>query len=340
MNQKITDIHAFTSGLPSRLVCWLAPLVAALLLAAFSLYIEAGKLAFGVPFESLYSFQLTIYSDLLLLAATVVYVAHWRFTGKAVGRWATTLASTGTAGVMAGVLTRWFEMPRVWEEGHVPLSDLYEVTGLFTAATMVIYLAMESFYRNRSAGAFVMPIVSVAVAFDIWLMANGQASPNHLPTALDGVWLDAHVLANVVGYGAFSVAAGMGGLYLIRYLADARIKVEEYSTNIRMSPRLDLLEDLMVKTIIVGFCVFTLATLLGSVWAHQVWGSYWSWEPKQTWALVVWLTYALFFYFRYARGWLGVRTAWWVIAGFCMTLFSFIGVNFLFTGLHAFGKLH
>jgi cytochrome c-type biogenesis protein CcsB len=314
-------------------------IVAMFALTALVVFLERDRLVFGMALESLYSFQLAIYSDLLLLAATVVYIAHWWFTSKTVGRWATALATTGTAGIVASVLARWFEMQRAWHVGHVPLSDLYEVTCLFTAVTMAIYLAIESFYRNRSAGAFVMPIVSAAVLLNIWLLANGQASPNHMPADLDTLWLHAHVLANVIGYGAFTVAAGMGAFYLRLYGREVRMEVE-YSTTIRMSPRLDLLERLMVNAVVIGYFVFVAATLLGSVWAGRVWDSYWSWEPKEVWALLVLVTYSMYFYFRSAHGHKGVRSARWAVAGFVATLSVFIIISLFFPGQHAFARMH
>jgi ABC-type transport system involved in cytochrome c biogenesis permease subunit len=85
--------------------------------------------------------------------------------------------------------------------------------------------------------------------------------------------------------------------------------------------------------------VFSLAVVLGSAWAYEAWGGYWSWDPKETWALIVWLVYGGYLHARLTHGWNGPRLAWWAILGFGVTLFCYLGVNMLLSGLHSYGKL-
>ena len=105
------------------------------------------------------------------------------------------------------------------------------------------------------------------------------------------------------------------------------------------SPSLELMDDLMYKAIAVGFAFFTIATVLGAFWAAEAWGGYWSWDPKETWALIVWLNYAAWLHMRLMKGLRGTPAAWWSLAGLVITTFAFLGVNMFLTGLHSYGTL-
>ena len=95
----------------------------------------------------------------------------------------------------------------------------------------------------------------------------------------------------------------------------------------------------MYKMIALGFAFFTVATILGALWAAEAWGGYWSWDPKETWALIVWLNYAAWLHMRMTKGWNGNPMAWWAIIGLFVTLFAFLGVNMFLSGLHSYGEL-
>ena len=104
-------------------------------------------------------------------------------------------------------------------------------------------------------------------------------------------------------------------------------------------PAFELLDDLMYKSIAVGFAFFTIATILGAFWAAEAWGGYWSWDPKETWALIVWLNYAAWLHMRLMKGLRGVPSAWWALVGLAVTTFAFLGVNMFLSGLHSYGEL-
>ena len=104
-------------------------------------------------------------------------------------------------------------------------------------------------------------------------------------------------------------------------------------------PPLALLDDLMYKSIAVGFVIFTIATVLGASWAPEAWGGYWSWDPKETWALIVWLNYAAWLHMRLMKGLRGTVSAWWALVGLVVTTFAFLGVNMFLSGLHSYGTL-
>jgi cytochrome c-type biogenesis protein CcsB len=138
-----------------------------------------------------------------------------------------------------------------------------------------------------------------------------------------------HVPANFIGYGTFALAAMVG----IAYLLKANGKLED-----RLPP-LEVLDDVMYKAIAVGFAFFTIATILGALWAAEAWGGYWSWDPKETWALIVWLNYAAWLHMRLMKGLRGQVAAWWAVVGLLVTTFAFLGVNMFLSGLHSYGEL-
>jgi cytochrome c-type biogenesis protein CcsB len=105
------------------------------------------------------------------------------------------------------------------------------------------------------------------------------------------------------------------------------------------TPSLELMDDLMYKAIAVGFAFFTIATVLGAFWAAEAWGGYWSWDPKETWALIVWLNYAAWLHMRLMKGLRGTASAWWALGGLVITTFAFLGVNMFLSGLHSYGEL-
>ena len=104
-------------------------------------------------------------------------------------------------------------------------------------------------------------------------------------------------------------------------------------------PALEVLDDVMYKSIAVGFAFFTIATVLGALWAAEAWGGYWSWDPKETWALIVWLNYAAWLHMRLMKGLRGTVAAWWALTGLAITTFAFLGVNMFLSGLHSYGEL-
>lgn len=107
----------------------------------------------------------------------------------------------------------------------------------------------------------------------------------------------------------------------------------------RKLPSLEILDDIMYRAIAVGFAFFTVATILGALWAADAWGTYWQWDPKETWALIVWLNYAAWLHMRLIKGLRGSMAAYWALAGLLITSFAFLGVNMFLSGLHSYGEL-
>ncbi|HMZ29417.1 MAG TPA: c-type cytochrome biogenesis protein CcsB, partial [Thauera aminoaromatica] len=242
-------------------------------------------------------------------------------------------ALTWIAAVMGttGLFVRWYESYLLGPEiGHIPISNLYEVFVLFALMTALLYLYYEGRYATRRMGAFVMIVISAAVAFLLWYTFTREAHEiQPLIPALQSYWMKVHVPTNFIGYGAFAVSAMVGTAYL---LAERGILASRL-------PPLRVLEDVMYKAIAIGFAFFTIATILGALWAAEAWGTYWQWDPKETWALIVWLNYATWLHMRLTKGLRGAVLAWWAVVGLLVTTFAFIGVNMFLTGLHSYGAL-
>ncbi|HEY9150057.1 MAG TPA: c-type cytochrome biogenesis protein CcsB [Gammaproteobacteria bacterium] len=271
----------------------------------------------------------------LYVMATVTYFAHL-FSGSAfVGKVASAMTWSATTMGLVGLMVRWRETYLVGADGgYIPVSNLYEVFILFAIITALIYLYYEGRYRTRSMGAFVLLVISAAVGFLLWYsLDRGAHEIQPLVPALQSYWMKIHVPANFVGYGCFALSAMLGVAYLIA------ARVTPGSTLARRLPDLELLDDVMYKSIALGFAFFTLATILGALWAAEAWGGYWSWDPKETWALIVWLNYAAWLHMRLTKGWRGTPMAWWAIIGLFITLFAFLGVNMFLSGLHSYGGL-
>lgn len=230
-----------------------------------------------------------------------------------------------------GMLVRWYESYlKGGDIGHIPISNLYEVFVLFSLLTALFYLYYEKHYQTRALGAFVLLVISAAIGFLLWYTVSRDAQEiQPLVPALQSWWMKIHVPANFIGYGTFSLAAMVGVAYLCKSKGILANRL----------PELTVLDDLMYKSIAVGFAFFTIATILGALWAADAWGGYWSWDPKETWALIVWLNYAAWLHMRLMKGLRGTFAAWWAVIGLVVTTFAFLGVNMFLSGLHSYGQL-
>ena len=272
-----------------------------------------------------------MWMNVLFVLAMLTYwfalFARSSFAGKV----ATSLTWTAVLMGFVGLMVRWYESYLIAPDvGHIPLSNLYEVFILFCLITSLMYLYYEQRYATKQLGGFVLLVVSSAVGFILWYTFSRHANGiQPLVPALQSYWMKIHVPANFVGYGAFSLAAMVASAYL---LASKGILASRL-------PAVEVLDDLMYKAISVGFAFFTIATILGAVWAAEAWGGYWSWDAKETWALIVWLNYAAWLHLRLVKGLRGPMLAWWALIGLLVTTFAFLGVNMFLSGLHSYGTL-
>ncbi len=243
------------------------------------------------------------------------------------------LGKAGTFGLIgsfvlhtAALLLRWRESYELGI-GRAPLSNLYESLVFFAWTVCLLYLIVEWRTRNRSAGAFVTPLMFLAMAYASFSPnISNQIQP--LIPALKSNWLITHVVTCFLGYAAFGLSFGFSIMYLFKKNGNAR---EQGS----LIPARDALDELNYQMVVIGFLMLTLGIITGSVWAHSAWGSYWSWDPKETWSLITWLVYAAVIHSRMVRGWRGNKIAVLCIIGFACVLFTYFGVNYL-AGLHSY----
>ncbi len=322
---------------PARLFVLAVALLALLALWRYGADYELRKSAFLLKYflESQAAFM---WMSALYVLATLVYFAALFGRSTFVGKTATVLTWSATVLGMTGLLVRWRESYLLGADiGHIPVSNLYEVFILFALITALLYLFYEDRHRTRALGGFALLAISGAVAFLLWYTFDREAHHiQPLIPALQSYWMKIHVPANFIGYGAFALAAMVGVAYLLRQRAETHRPDGLLAT---MLPPSELLDDMMYKTIALGFAAFTIATILGALWAAEAWGGYWSWDPKETWALIVWLNYAAWLHLRLTKGWRGAPMAWWAIVGLLVTLFAFLGVNMFLSGLHSYGTL-
>lgn len=274
----------------------------------------------------------------LFVLATLTYFFGLFARSEFAEKTASAMTWSAAAMGLVGLLVRWRESYLISHDvGHIPVSNLYEVFVLFAVMTALIYLYYEMRYRTRAMGGFVLLIISAAVGFILWYTFERQAHEiQPLVPALQSYWMKIHVPANFVGYGCFALSAMVAVAFLFTDRAQKRGQPGWLSSRL---PAGELLDDVMYKSIALGFAFFTIATVLGAMWAAEAWGGYWSWDPKETWALIVWLNYAAWLHMRLTKGWRGAPMAWWAIIGLFVTLFAFLGVNMFLSGLHSYGEL-
>ncbi|PWG65762.1 c-type cytochrome biogenesis protein CcsB [Sediminicurvatus halobius] len=315
---------------------WYSVAVGAASLLAVMRYPELAAAQSDFLLRYLLSSQSAImWMSALFPAATLAYGLALALNSDFTGRVASALTWTAAGAGLTGLMVRWHETYLHGADiGYIPVSNLYEVFVLFAVMTALIYLYYEAAYRTRAMGVFVLTIISASVAFLLWYHFDRQAyAIEPLVPALQSYWMKIHVPANFVGYGCFAIAAMLGVAYLIR------VRAREGGALAERLPTLAQLDDVMYKVIALGFAFFTVATILGALWAAEAWGGYWSWDPKETWALIVWLNYAAWLHLRFTKGLRGTPMAWWAIAGLFVTTFAFLGVNMFLSGLHSYGEL-
>jgi ABC-type transport system involved in cytochrome c biogenesis permease subunit len=262
-----------------------------------------------------FNLSLAGYLAALLFSVADVFSSRRRF-GIAV----TTLLSAGLFAQTVYMIWRWAEA------GRAPFSNMYESLVLFAWAVVAVYLGIvvgRATSRGAASGAAAYSWLAAAAAL-LAALTLAYASTYHdsaikpLMPALRSNWLTFHVLSCFLGYGAFAVGAAAS----IGYLITGK----------------DAFDDATARTISFGFLFLTVGIIAGAVWANSAWGTYWSWDPKETWSLITWLIYAVFLHCRFLRGWKGKRAAWISVLGFASVIFTYFGVNYLLSGLHSYAN--
>ena len=244
---------------------------------------------------------------------------------------------------------------RWWESGHFPISNLYESLCFLAWACTLTQLLVERTWPSPIVSAAATPMGLGCIAFASFALPDQLQTSAPLVPALRSSWLVMHVSVIMVSYAALLVGSllslavlftdrgealelrsssiGSGGYRRAVATTEGgliQLQSVQFSTN-------EQLDSLSYRTITVGFLMLTVGIVSGAVWANEAWGSYWSWDPKETWALICWLVYAAYLHTRLSRGWQGRRPALVAVAGLVVIAVCYIGVNLLGIGLHSYG---
>lgn len=265
------------------------------------------------------------------LLCTVLYLAGVVFRTKRLLVAGTICGAATIAVQTVGIILRWVESYSMGY-GHAPLSNLYESLVFAAWAIMLIYLIMEWRSGQRVLGVFPALFAFLAMAYASFSTGvDSKIQP--LVPALKSNWLIAHVVTCFLGYAAFAISFGISILYLV---ARYTYSNPNPGGTVSAMPTTRQLDGFNYQMVLFGFLWLSVGIITGSIWANSAWGTYWSWDPKETWSLITWLIYAALLHARSMQGWRGIRVAWLSIAGFACVLFTYFGVNFLLRGLHSY----
>ncbi len=270
-------------------------------------------------------------TTLFLPPALILYVVasagFW--TDRATGRhrW----AGYATAALAAGAVLHALDLvARGIQAGNIPVANLGQSLSFLAWLTALAGLAMIVRLRMTVIGSLVAPAVAIASAVAYSTMRRTGLV---LPETLRSVWLPIHVTLAFFGYALFVLAAGVSLLYLA---CESRLKAKRPMDPTDSGlPSLEKLDRINYRLLGMGFIVLSLAIVSGAIWAEATWGQFWSWEPMESWSLVIWALYAGLLEARLTVGWRGRRAAALTIIVFTVLVGSFLGVNLVFPGKHA-----
>ena len=259
----------------------------------------------------------------LYLVATIFYIGHLVFLkpGLArIGKWAALAGLAANVG--AAIL-------RTIASGRTPFANMYEFGVVLVAVVVGTYLWIDFRKAQSVLGAFAMPVAFIFSG--VFLLFFQEAKP--LMPALKSNWLLAHVVTAVIAYGALTFSFAVALTHRWRSYLEAK---DNNPALLSLVPEPILLENMMHQSILFAMPFLTLLILTGAVWAEYAWGTYWRWDPKETWSLITWLVYAVYLHGRAVYAWRGRTAVNWAIAGFAIMVFTFVGVNILLPGLHSY----
>jgi cytochrome c-type biogenesis protein CcsB len=285
---------------------------------------------------------------LLLL---VLPLSFWAVSSQRSSSLVRILVAGANLCLTAQLVLRW------WDAGHFPISNLYESLCFLAWACTLTQLLVERSWPSPIVPAAATPMALGCVAFASFALPERLQESSPLVPALRSSWLVMHVSVIMVCYAALLVGSllsvavlftdrgdalqirsssiGSGGFRQAQLAGSpASANLSFSSTGFNLSEQLD---SLSYRTITVGFLLLTVGLISGAVWANEAWGSWWSWDPKETWALICWLVYAAYLHTRLIRGWQGRKPAIVAAAGLVVIAVCYIGVNLLGIGLHSYG---
>jgi len=232
-------------------------------------------------------------------------------------------------------------------EGYFPLSNLYESLIFLSWGISSIHLFVESKTRSRLIGAISAPILFFLSGFSSLTLPTEMQKALPLVPSLQSNWLMMHVSMMMISYSTLIIGSLLSILYLafLNFITENKkinlqIQNQESLVSAATNSKISLLQTVDIwsyRIIGLGFPFLTIGIISGAVWANEAWGSYWSWDPKETWALITWLVFAIYLHSRLLKGWQGEKAAVLGSCGFFVIWICYLGVNFLGKGLHSYG---
>jgi cytochrome c-type biogenesis protein CcsB len=210
--------------------------------------------------------------------------------------------------------------------GRLPMTNQYEFATCFAWALCLVSLIFIHKYRFPALGIGAAPVIFLIIGY----AAMQSREVRELMPALRSNWLAFHVSTAIISYGAFGVSFAVGIMFLLRE------KLKEGSYWDHHIPSLQKLDQIGYRSVSLGLLFLTFTILTGAIWAERAWGSYWSWDPKETWSLVTWIIYMVYLHLRLRRGWKGKAAAMFAVIGFICVIFTYIGVNTFLPGVHSY----
>ena len=311
-----------------------------------------------MDWDSIQNFASNIVFGVLLFSMTIYWISLSFFKQK------NNLVQIGRISSLIANILLFFILASRWiVAGYFPLSNLYESLLFLTWTLLTIYLYFENKTKSKLMGAILIPVALLITGFANLTLSPDMQKASPLVPALQSNWLMMHVSMMMLSYATLI----MGSLLCILFLVISKYQdvdlqlVDESSVplyNVMLdyyeaklfSPsdeiselgKLKLLQSLdnwSYRIIGLGFPFLTIGIIAGGVWANEAWGSYWSWDPKETWALITWIVFATYLHSRITKGWEGKKTAILGGLGFFVIWICYLGVNFLGKGLHSYGWL-
>lgn len=256
----------------------------------------------------------------LYLAATALYFVFFALKQDKAAKIANYILMAGFAAHTLALVTRGIGA------GRLPMTNQYDFATSFAWGISLCCLVFIYRFRFQALGTFACPVVFLIIGY----AAMQSREVKELMPALRSNWLAIHVATAIISYGSFGVAFAVSCMFLLRsYMKGS----DFWQRNIPEEQKLD---SISYRAVSLGFLFMTLVIVTGAIWAERAWGSYWSWDPKETWALITWIIYAIYLHLRISRGWRGRSAAIFAVIGFICVIFTYIGVNTLLPGVHSY----
>jgi cytochrome c-type biogenesis protein CcsB len=210
--------------------------------------------------------------------------------------------------------------------GRLPLTNQYEFASAFAWGLCFVSIIFIYKYKFQALATFSVPVIFLMIGY----AAMQSKEVHELMPSLRSNWLGFHVSTAIIAYGAFGVSFAISIMYLLRTRSVANAFFEQH---VPSGEKLDLIS---YRAVSLGVLFLSFCMISGAIWAENAWGSYWSWDPKETWSLVTWFIYFIYLHLRLRSGWKEKRAAWFSIIGFICVIFTYIGVNTLLPGVHSY----